>query len=663
MNDIILSGLLNLFALFGALSGIEREKASEIISTYLSRHFGVRILDTYLGLYNDLRDLYDQMPSLDKDKIIAGICEGLRKKILAEEQALLLLRLMEFSAMNPSRLSDNKDLFVKVGRQFGMNEEEVGQYMTFVTQGESERVKVLTPEGLDGEIRLLELPGFNKMVFSYRGKDVVLMNDVPVLSGAFQVWQQSGVLKSSRCTPLYFSSVKAAFGQGATGEVIEFTGRDINFRFPNSDNGMHNMSFTLRSGELVAIMGGGGVGKSTLLRLLNGNIVPQEGEILLNGNSIYHSEVQQLIGYVPKDEMLVEELTVYQNLWYTARLCFDGMGAAELDQRVNDVLTDLELSAVKELKVGSALNKTLSEGQRKRLNIALELIRQPAVLFLDEPTSGLSFTDSEKVINLLKEQTYRGRLIVVSIHQPSSDIYKLFDRLWLLDKGGYPVYDGNPIEAITYFKRAVHYADSEASICALCGNVNPELVLHIIDAKALNDSGQLTEERKVTPQQWHRQYLDSRPGQLAVEPRGVPPSHQKKPNAWKQFGIFLERDIRTKLTHTKNLLIALLEAPALAVIVAFLTRYAPETGYTLYDNKNLVSFLFMAVIVCLFIGINISAEEVFKNKALLKRERFLRLSRSSYIWSKMLYLLGLSLVQTLLFVLVGNTVMGIHVLY
>ena len=177
--------------------------------------------------------------------------------------------------------------------------------------------------------------------------------------------------------------------------------------------------------------------------------------------------------------LLIEELTVYKNLWYTAKLCFDGMSAEELDKRVMDVLTDLGLAAAKDLKVGSPLNKTISGGQRKRLNIALELIREPVVLFLDEPTSGLSSSDSEKVINLLKEQTFKGRLVVVNIHQPSSDIYKLFDRLWLLDKGGYPVYDGNPIEAITYFKNAAHYADADTSMCSACGNVNPEIVLKI----------------------------------------------------------------------------------------------------------------------------------------------------------------------------------------
>ena len=96
---------------------------------------------------------------------------------------------------------------------------------------------------------------------------------------------------------------------------------------------------------------------------------------------------------------------------------------------------------------------------------------------------------------LLKEQTHRGRLVVVNIHQPSSEIYKLFDRLWLLDQGGLPVYDGNPIEAITYFKRLANYTDQEVSVCSTCGNINPELILNIIDAKNIDDAGNQTNQR------------------------------------------------------------------------------------------------------------------------------------------------------------------------
>jgi ABC-type multidrug transport system ATPase subunit len=336
------------------------------------------------------------------------------------------------------------------------------------------------------------------------------------------------------------------------------------------------------------------------------------------------------------------------------------MSDEELDKRVMKTLKDLGLDAAKDLKVGSAINKYISGGQRKRLNIALELIREPAVLFLDEPTSGLSSADTEKVINLLKEQTLKGKLIIVNIHQPSSDVYKLFDRLWLLDKGGYPVFDGNPIDAITYFKEAANYADAETSACPTCGNVNPEIVLNIIDEKALNNIGEVSDERKMTPQEWHELYLKNRKEMKAPEVSDVPASDQKKPNKLKQFGIFLHRNFKTKITNVQYLCITLLEAPLLALICSFLTRYAPPEGYSVMDNKNLVSYFFMSVIVATFIGMSGSAEEIIKDRALLKREKFLNLSYGSYIWSKIIFLAGVSLLQTLLFILVGNTIMELH---
>ena len=335
----------------------------------------------------------------------------------------------------------------------------------------------------------------------------------------------------------------------------------------------------------------------------------------------------------------------------------------DIDRRVMKTLKDLGLDAAKDLKVGSAINKYISGGQRKRLNIALELIREPAVLFLDEPTSGLSSTDTEKVINLLKEQTLKGKLIVVNIHQPSSDVYKLFDRLWLLDKGGYPVFDGNPIDAITYFKEAANYADAETSACPMCGNVNPEIVLNIIDEKALNSNGELSDERKMTPQDWHELYLKGREELPQPVVGSIPPSDQKKPSVLKQFAIFLHRNIRTKITNIQYLLITLLQAPVLAVICALLTRYAPPEGYSVMDNKNLVSYFFMAVIVATFTGMSGSAEEIIKDRALLKRESFLHLSYSSYIWSKIIYMAGVSLIQTLLFIVIGNAIMGLHGLF
>ena len=664
MNDLILSSFLSLFALFGKEEQVDEAWAKTMLTNYLRRHFGIRNVDMYLDLYTDIRAAYETV-DMDAKETVQSICTSLHGKITAKEEALLLLRLMEFCGGDGEL---NELIFRTMADIFGISEEVYQDFTDFVFNQPTDHVMLHTLEDTEGQLKTLLSPSLGMLIFTYSGKDTVMLNDVPVLSGAFQVWLQSSVLKGKSGKPIYYSTIFSKYAP-ALGEIlqkterVEFCGRDINFRFPNSDNGMHDLSFNLHNGILLAIMGGSGTGKSTLLSILNGTLTPQEGTITINGHSISEPAAKNLIGFVPQDDLLIEELTVYQNLYFTAKLCFEGMSDEEIDKRVMKTLRDLGLDAAKDLKVGSAINKYISGGQRKRLNIALELIREPAVLFLDEPTSGLSSADTEKVINLLKEQTYKGKLIVVNIHQPSSDVYKLFDRLWLLDKGGYPVFDGNPIDAITYFKDAANYADAETSACPTCGNVNPEIVLNIIDEKALNNSGEVSDTRKMSPQEWHELYLKNRTELPAPSVSDVPSSDQKKPNAFKQFLIFLRRNFRTKITNVQYLCITLLEAPLLAVICGLLTRFAPPEGYSVMNNKNLVSYFFMAVIVATFIGMSGSAEEIIKDRALLKREKFLRLSYSSYIWSKIVYMAGVSLVQTFLFIIIGNTIMGIQGLF
>ena len=663
MTDVILSSFISLFALFGKEEHVDEARAKEMLVSYLRHHFGIRNIDLYLDLYSDMRMAYEMTDDLNSQETVTSICSTLHGKIRPTEEALLLLRLLEFCTSDALK---DFTMFQTMAEKFHIPQEQYNDFLDFVSNKPTEHIKLHHIEGFDGTLKTLLDNTTGLLIFTYLGKDTVLLNDVPVLSGAYQVWIQSSVLKNSTGKPVYYSSIIDAYSKEKEGhkqESVEFCGRDINFRFPNSDNGMHDLSFTLKSGELLAIMGGSGTGKTTLLSLLNGSIRPQEGTITINGHDISEPATKDLIGFVPQDDLLIEELTVYQNLWFTARLCFEGMSEKDLDHRVMKTLKDLGLDAIKHLKVGSAINKYISGGQRKRLNIALELIREPSVLFLDEPTSGLSSADTEKVINLLKEQTFKGKLIIVNIHQPSSDVYKLFDRLWLLDRGGYPVFDGNPIDAITYFKEAANYADAETSACPTCGNVNPEIVLNIIDEKALSNTGEPSDERKMNPQDWHELYLKKRPQMDAPVVKNIPASDQKKPNALKQFAIFLQRNIKTKITNVQYLCITLLVAPLLAVICALLTRFAPPEGYTVMTNKNLVSYFFMAVIVATFTGMSGSAEEIIRDRTLLKRERFLNLSYASYIWSKIVYMAGVSLIQTLLFILIGNTIMGLHGLF
>jgi hypothetical protein len=213
-------------------------------------------------------------------------------------------------------------------------------------------------------------------------------------------------------------------------------------------------------------------------------------------------------------------------------------------------------------------------------------------------------------MDLLKELALKGKLIFVVIHQPSSDLFKMFDKLLLLDQGGYPIYNGNPVDSIVYFKRQVDHINSEESECPTCGNVNPEQIFNIIESKVVDEFGNLTSKRKVSPEEWYEAYQENIGNDVDEEvenPEERPESTFHVPNVLQQFRIFSVRDMLSKFTNKQYLSINLLEAPVLAAILSFFVKFhtLQESGafeYVFRENVNIPPYLFIAVIVALFLG-------------------------------------------------------------
>ncbi|MGD9556271.1 MAG: ATP-binding cassette domain-containing protein [Mangrovibacterium sp.] len=687
MNEITLNALINLFAIFSVQSRSDRANAHAIFSSYLKLHLGISSSGEYLRLFDELLDLYgiDGEPVIPVDVNLQAekIAGNIRSRLHKQEQIMVFLRFMELSRTGETEKAE--DLFRILGTAFSIPEDEQKTYREFIfidsaaslnspdfllinaeEKPGSKGIRHLKVRNLDGELLFLYLKQTGNYIFNFRGKETISLEGNPILPNRFYAFREGGILRGPRIQPIYYSDITDCFFDRTTAAPFVLQGKNVEFRFKNSNNGLHLFSFTERSGQLIAVMGGSGVGKSTLLNILNGSIPIDRGQICINRLDIHRDrkDVQGLIGFVPQDDLLFEELTVWENLWYSARLCFDGFTKDELSQRVTRILQELELYEFKDLKVGSPLKKTISGGQRKRLNVALELIREPAVLYVDEPTSGLSSMDSEKVMLLLKEQARKGKIIMVNIHQPSSAIFKLFDKLWIMDKGGRPIYTGNPLDGIIYFKTAIDHVNSDVCECLQCGNVNPEQVLEIVETKKIDEAGNLMPDRQFSPEDWYLRYKEKVEPENTKEPlpSGMqnPKSSFKKPGKWKQFLIFSKRNLRIKTTDRQYLLINLIEAPLLALIVGYFTRFAEGDQYIFFENKNLISYLFMAIVVVLFMGMSVSAEEIIKDRKILQRESFLNLSRLSYLNSKVLFLILLSAFQTYCFVLAGNLVLGIH---
>lgn len=695
MSERILKALMQLFAIIAKVDGVTSSSRG-IVQTFLRGLLNEELVEQYLKIFDEFLEIHHQTSkkkdgtqkrtSLNSVKVLK-ICTQINAELTQKQKAVVLVRLLEF-IHSSNEISEQELEFVQtVAETFNIDNEEFISCKDFIQRTEKdipESPKILIidnnasspyketrhiySENITGQMRVLNIPSVNMFVLQYFGTSELLLNGQIITPKKVYILTEGSSIRSSKVKPIYYSDIIGTYMTDKGKSRISFVVKNVEYKFKGGKLGLRDINFSEDSGRLIGIMGGSGAGKSTLLNVLNSNETPSAGAILINGKNIHtqKDQIEGVIGHVSQDDLLIEELTVFQNLFYNAKLCFGNLKDEQITQLVLDVLTSIGLLETRDLKVGSPLEKTISGGQRKRLNIALELIREPQVLFVDEPTSGLSSRDSENIMDLLKELALKGKLVFVVIHQPSSEIFKMFDKLMILDVGGYPIYYGNPVDAVIYFKKIVNHINSDQSECLECGNVNPEQIFNIIESKVLDEYGNLTLNRKISPAEWNKHYkegIEPKVGDHVAE-ESIPESTFRIPNKFKQFKVFITRDVLSKLTNKQYLSINLLEAPLLAFILAYLVKFyntdiSNKTGYIFRENENMPAYLFMAVVVALFIGLTVSAEEIIRDRKILKRESFLNLSRISYLFSKITIMFVLSAIQTIMFVAIGNLLLEI----
>ena len=686
MSEPLLKAILRLFAVVAKEGDVTRQEREQI-RVFLHEHLSHASVEPFMIFFDDITK-NPQAAAGDVEKI-RQLCHEINPELTQKQKLIIILELVSIIQADGHISEMEEGLVNTIGDSFKINQTEIDAIKTFVLGQDAAdldhshilivdnspksafaNAKHFFRENIEGFIAIFYAEEQGIYFMKYVGPSAVYLNGVPLKSGKISVLAVGSLLRWEKDEPLYYGHVQNEFKKPGHYSRTTFEARDISYQFRNGKLGLRSVSLSEESGNLVALMGASGAGKSTLLYVLNGSELPSDGQVLINGIDIHHEpdKVKGVIGFVPQDDLLMEDLTVYQNLYYAAKLCFSKRTEEEINLLVLKVLEDLGLAEIKGLRVGSPLQKTISGGQRKRLNIGLELLREPAVLFCDEPTSGLSSRDSENIIDLLKELSLKGKLVFAVIHQPSSDIFKMFDKLLILDTGGYQIYYGNPVDAITYFKKSINLVNSDERECHECGNVNPEQIFNIIETKVINEYGYFTNERKIPAEQWNDIFRTLHRPYAVRKVTTLPHSTLNIPSRLKQTFLFAMRDVQAKLHNRQYLIINLLEAPLLAFILAFIVRYynvdAQSQGEYLFSkNLNIPAYLFMSVIVALFMGLTVSAEEIIRDRKILKREKFLHLSRSSYILSKISILFTLSAIQTLLFVLVGNYVLEIQGLF
>ena len=477
-----------------------------------------------------------------------------------------------------------------------------------------------------------------------------------------------------------------------TGNLVEIEALDLLVQVPDREHRdrqrvlLDHITFKARPGDQIALMGPSGAGKTTLLTVLNGYLRPSSGEVRVNGENLYavYDALRGNIGYVPQDDIVHPELTVWEAIKYSAQFRLPpDYSEEEIDRRVEQTVRDLGLEQVKHLEIGRPERKILSGGQRKRVNIAIELVTDPALMFLDEPTSGLAADDTVALIDLLSNLAKKtGKTIIVTIHQPAREEYEKFNLALIMGYGGVPVYYGpSGRESYEFFGR---YGGARSEPID-----NPRDMFDLLRQRedefiATRQFADRPAARLAASQAWRAEYYRTenptyrkmysgsrQPGTAG----GNRPARRATVPWVRQFRLLLERYAIVKQRDRVGITIMLAQAPIIGVLLAMVFAHparspnmwcrfyverlelAARRAGTMLDPaclQNVARFpdvsdfagaIFFLSVAAIWFGTSNAGREIVAEQAIYRRERMVNLSIVNYVLSKFTMLSALSVIQ------------------
>ncbi|HVX15762.1 MAG TPA: FHA domain-containing protein [Pirellulales bacterium] len=416
---------------------------------------------------------------------------------------------------------------------------------------------------------------------------------------------------------------------------------------------LEGVSLTIFPSEFVGLMGPSGAGKTTLMTALNGYTRPTAGSVLVNGNDLYNNydQFSAGIGYVPQDDIIHRELTVYQALYFTAKLRLPAdYSRRDIQARILAVLEELGLKGTENVLIGSPeTKKGISGGQRKRVNLAMELLTDPSLLFLDEPTSGLSSGDTLVVMRMLRKLADGGKTILLTIHQPSLEVFRLMDNLVFVGRDREKDGPGGVAYYGPAYPHAVEFFNPDGVPNLRPGaEPNPEAVEEGYKS-GCTKHGHSAWARKYRESDYYREYVHGRAGQAASTTNT--PAERKTPRGFDlgQWMTLTTRSLTIKAKDRWNTFILLAQAPIVGfLIIAVFGSQVTESEIAAnpaHAANSIAVAIFLLVLAALWFGCSNSVRDIVGEAAIYRRERMVGLSIGSYLASKITVLAALCILQ------------------
>lgn len=477
-------------------------------------------------------------------------------------------------------------------------------------------------------------------------------------------------------------AVRCRFSEGFLDEertLIEaLKVEDLIHDFGEDSRALDHINFEVKRGEMLCIIGPSGSGKSTLLAVLSGQREPTRGKVMLNGVSLYEKRelLVPFIAYMPQEEALNPQLTVREHLRHAVTIRRPGLSLAEHERRVDSMLAELGLQSISRRRVGAPGEKTISGGERSRLNLGVDLGSRAEVFLFDEPISGLSSKDSEHVAETLRSLA-REKIVIASLHRPGAPVLRLFDKVLLLDGGGRLAYFGTPAAMVGYFRDACEELSISHPSVTAKSPLGADFVFDVLETplSSIGGGSNTGAARRFPPSFWQERFesLDlmrslqsagpsSKLGEFADGERSpVPPKPTRRARAIVAvFATHFLRSLFSKVRNRGTIYSTFLEAPLLAALIAITLRSSPEGGYQFNSALHIPAYLFLSATVAMFLGLTNSATEVLRDRPILRRERNCQPGAGSYVTSKFVALGIVAAVQSIIYLMVGNHFLDIR---
>ncbi len=509
------------------------------------------------------------------------------------------------------------------------------------------------------------------------GELVVRESHGPILVDGVPVRQTAPLRDGSLIRLSGSQSVRCRFSEGFLDEertlIESLRVEDLIHDFGPEARALDHVNFEVKRGEMLCIIGPSGSGKSTLLSVLSGQREPTRGKVKLNGIPLYErrEHLVPFIAHMPQEEALNPQLTVREHLRHAVTIRRPALSLAEHERRVDSMLAELGLQSIARRRVGSPGEKTISGGERSRLNLGVDLGSRAEVFLFDEPISGLSSKDSEHVAETLRSLA-REKIVIASLHRPGAPVLRLFDKVLLLDSGGRLAYFGTPAGMVGYFRDACEELSISHPSVTAKSPLGADFVFDVLETplSSIGGGSNTGAARRFPPSFWQERFesvdlmQSLQPGSGPVSRLGesgegerlpVPPKPSRRFHAvLAVLATHFLRSLLSKYRTRGTIYSTCLEAPLLAALVAITLRSSPEGPYQFSTALHIPAYLFLSATVAMFLGLTNSATEVLRDRPILRRERNCQPGASSYVMAKFAALGLVAAVQCLAYLVVGN---------